>query len=252
MSTTRFLPFLILSAAAHVAPWALWSDNGQQAAGDDGQQAITLAAAPASLGRIVEDWQKPVTVMSAAPSAASAAPPVMRQPAPSVSMAPALLVAQAPTLRPPARDARPKVDNRPTAPPKAAAKLVRKAAASAPRKAERAKGPGAASDQAGGGKAKTSAGTSTREASLLRQWGGAIRARIERQKRPAAAKGKVRLRVVAHSAGRLSSVKLVSSSGISALDAAALATVKRARLPRAPKGVATGNHGFSLTLTFHR
>jgi len=84
-------------------------------------------------------------------------------------------------------------------------------------------------------------------------WGAAIRARIERRKTyPAAAggaAGKVTLRLVVAADGRLASVAVTRSSGVAALDRAAVKAVTAAgRFAKAPAGL--GQTGFSLPISF--
>ena len=87
------------------------------------------------------------------------------------------------------------------------------------------------------------------------QWGGAIRARIERQKRyPAGtrAQGTVHLVLDVGGDGRLLGVAVTRSSGDARLDAAALAAVRRARLPAKPERLPGSRHRFSLPMAFAR
>jgi len=90
---------------------------------------------------------------------------------------------------------------------------------------------------------------------LMAQWGGQVRAKIERKKRyPAGtrASGKVILRLRLDAAGALHSVSVRRSSGDRALDQAALNAVTQARLPRAPQGLGTGLFTFDLPMNFNR
>ncbi|MEQ9695551.1 TonB family protein [Shimia sp. SDUM112013] len=252
----RLLAFLGLSCALHAAPWMVWGTSGQQAAGGGGEDQITLSAAPQSLGALVEKWERPVET--------SPQPPVLHPPQIIQNTQPAQrskmqmsLPDSTTAMHAPATEALPRVDTTPPPPPKPAPKKIEKkapkpAAASTPRKAEKAKGPGKAVEQGNGGKAAVSTGNSKREAKLLHQWGAQIKSRIERQKRAAGARGKVRIRVVVHTSGKLASATVIKSSGVAALDAAALKTATRARLPNAPKAVAPGTHAFTLSLNYNR
>jgi len=129
-------------------------------------------------------------------------------------------------------------------------------AAQAPRAAQTAKGTGPAA-QAGQSQAKAQQTGAGRVASqtLMAQWGGQVRAKIERKKRyPAGtrASGKVILRLRLDAAGALHSVSVRRSSGDRALDQAALNAVTQARLPRAPQGLGTGLFTFDLPMNFNR
>jgi protein TonB len=91
--------------------------------------------------------------------------------------------------------------------------------------------------------------------SLMGQWGGAIRARIERQKRyPAGtrAQGTVHLVLDVGGDGRLLGVAVTRSSGDARLDAAAVSAVRRARLPAKPDRLPGPRHSFNLPVAFAR
>lgn len=129
-------------------------------------------------------------------------------------------------------------------------------AASAPRAAQTAKGAGPAAEagQSQDRAQQTGAGRAASQR-LMAQWGGQVRAKIERKKRyPAGtrAAGKVILRLRLDAAGALHSVSVRRSSGDRALDQAALSAVTQARLPRAPKGLGTGLFTFDLPMSFNR
>jgi protein TonB len=197
-----------------------------------------------------------------------------RAPAPPPAEAPARPVrpAQAPpqTARPdapetPSMTALPKIDRqtatattpartRPVARPET--KPVAKPSRPSPARAnETARGTG---QQEAGGAAKSHAPAQLDAAtrtSLMGQWGGAIRARIERQKRyPAGtrAQGTVHLVLDVGTDGRLLGVAVTRSSGDARLDAAALAAVRRARLPAAPDRLPGPRHRFTLPVAFAR
>ncbi|GAW36753.1 gram-negative bacterial tonB protein [Roseovarius sp. A-2] len=112
--------------------------------------------------------------------------------------------------------------------------------------------------QTAGGTAKsTPAGTldpATRN-SLMAQWGGSIRSRIERQKRyprGTRASGTVHLTLTVSGAGQLLAARVRQSSGDRALDAAALQAVQRARLPSKPAQLPGKRHAFNLPVAFRR
>lgn len=252
----RLTLVLLLSVAVHVLPWTLWRAVGQQAAGGAGQEAITLVAAPESLGEIVERWQEPVEMQHQV--APPRTPPVMfpSPVSPRAFQAPGFAPVK-PVMKAATLDAAPQLDTRPPASPRPKPVTKPKAtpkpkAASTSRQAEKAKGTAQAAEQGNRGKAKVSTGNNAREVSLLRQWGGAIRSRIERQKRRASGVGKVRLRVAVFRSGKLASVRVITSSGLKILDDAAVAAAKRARLPKAPSGVSQGPHAFNLPLRYER
>ncbi|MET4129388.1 TonB family protein [Roseovarius sp. MBR-6] len=136
--------------------------------------------------------------------------------------------------------------------PKPAAKPSRPSPA---RAKQTARGTG---QQEAGGAAKSHAPAQLDAAtrtSLMGQWGGAIRARIERQKRyPAGtrAQGTVHLVLDVGGDGRLMGVAVTRSSGDARLDAAAVSAVRRARLPAAPDRLPGPRHRFTLPVAFAR
>ncbi|MCP9484088.1 energy transducer TonB [Shimia sp. CNT1-13L.2] len=260
-SGTRFFLFLALSAGAHVLPWAFWGEDGQQASGGRGEEAMTLAAIPESLGDLVKKWEEPVQRLDHAPTlhrpAVPEAPqiPTRPQALQEVSQpSPSLAAAIAPDSRPHV-ETQPPPPPKPTPPPKPEPNAKPKPPAkpkpaSPPRAAEKAKGPGQNMHEGADSKAKVTTGTSKREATALKKWGASIRSRVERQKRKGSQRGKLRIRVEVHTSGRLSFVSVIAPSGNPALDAAALAAVNRARLPKAPAAVPKGQYKFSLTMTY--
>ncbi|UWR90504.1 energy transducer TonB family protein [Phaeobacter inhibens] len=103
-----------------------------------------------------------------------------------------------------------------------------------------------------GGADAATTGDTKRTASLKNRWGCAIISRIERQKRPprGGGEGTVRLHLTVSTQGRLMTVSITRSSGNAKVDQAAVAAVKRARVPRAPKALAPGSYSFTFRTTF--
>jgi protein TonB len=83
---------------------------------------------------------------------------------------------------------------------------------------------------------------------LMATWGRGIQRAIARQSVQGRGlpKGTVLLVLSVETNGRIASIRLGRSSGHDTLDKAAIAAVGRARLPAAPKGMATGRHVFTL------
>ena len=125
------------------------------------------------------------------------------------------------------------------------------------RAAARAAGSGGAAQAGTGGseaQATVSAGTAK---SLLSKWGATIRSRIERRKSyPTAAgraSGAVGLALRVGRDGTLQAASVNRSSGNAALDAAALAAVKKAgKFPAAPPELTKPSYAFSVAVTFRR
>ena len=110
---------------------------------------------------------------------------------------------------------------------------------------------------------KTSKGLSRKSTKKARKtspqaksrWGAAIRRNIARRKRMPSgikASGTVKIMISVSSTGRLVGSRITKRSGHAALDQAAIAAVRQARYPKAPKGVAKGTHHFAIPITFSR
>ncbi len=242
--------------------WVSWDDARHQSVGGGGQDAITLAAVPASLSATVARWEQPVDAAQQVESIATPDSLTMQVPMMPHTPAAPSLPSQPTPLQPAALATSPSIDTSPPAPPapKPAPQAVEppftpqssQAPSIPPQSAEQAQGIGQNSTQGHGGDSETGSPDTQREASHLRKWGSAISARIERQKRAGRDQGDVRVQLVVHSSGTLTSVRATSGSGNADLEAQAIATVKRARLPKAPNGVRTGEHSFTLLLSYRR
>lgn len=167
---------------------------------------------------------------------------------------PANLLAPQASPRPPARPAparRPDPTVSQTAPAQQPAQPSQSAE---DRPAQTASGTGGGTAAGQGEAGDTSIGQGHAQ-QLLARWGGQIRAAIERRKRyprGVTASGTARLSLSVSTGGSLVSVSLTGSSGHPALDAAALAAVQNARLPRARQGVPDGTYSFQISLSFSR
>ena len=87
-----------------------------------------------------------------------------------------------------------------------------------------------------------------------KRWGSAIRKRIEAKKAyPAAAMGAVgtvTVRLTVSRTGQLLGVAVTASSGVAALDRAAIKAVQSARFPKAPDAIAGDSASFTLPMKF--
>ncbi len=181
-----------------------------------------------------------------------------------LATAPAL--AESGVLPAPAAPAQAERAARVSSPP---AKLDAPAAEAAPdakRTAVPAKKPRAAVPEAPSGSGRVASGAGTErtakaspgaEKSLLADWGGSLRRKVERARQsPAGAKGqtgKVTLRLSVAVSGTVLGVAVLRSSGVAALDRAAVDAVRRAgRLPKAPKGLTAASYDFNLPVVFTR
>ncbi len=258
----EFLGFASLAAVAHLAVFAATLPDGMEAGGAGGAQEVTVAAplggADAALAEMVARWEAPPAISEPEAPATTAAPAATAPalPLPEPEEAPALQAAQLPEMRAPEASAE---ASRPPPPvfdmpetretPRPRARPEPRQAAPAAPPAQRAAGQGQAR-QSGQGQARETSGAAP-SASALAQWGGGIRAAIQRQQRSpgARARGTVHLRLQVNADGRLAGVSVTQGSGNAQLDRAAVQAVQRARLPRAPSGV-SGTHQFNLPLSY--
>lgn len=144
----------------------------------------------------------------------------------------------------PPRKAQPKANSRPK--PK-----TKTAKPSAPRTT--AKGAGSAGGKAASKpavKPAVKAPSKARTNALMAQWQVKISRAVRPDKRKTRAKGRVVLRIDLDTSGRLRGVRIARSSGHAALDKAALSAVKRARFPKAPRGIPAGTKTFNLPISF--
>jgi len=260
-----------LALGLHLAVFAVAPGGAPGASGAGGEATVTLRAADGALGRLVARWDAPppppappaqiapppadqsaarpqATLTTELPAAAPPAPAALR-PAPARGVAPAPASAPPPppaaaprsTPRPAARPERPdRAERRVAEPPRPAA--------AAP--SDRAAGLGGGATAGQAARAETPARDPAQQRHLMAQWGGGIRAAIERRLRPAGgATGTVRVRLSVATDGRLAGARLVASSGHPGLDRAALAAIRAARYPSAPPGITPGAHAFTLPLT---
>ena len=237
-----------------------------QAAGEDGDSLISLA--PADLSALIAEWEAPPDlpplpqplpppVLEAAVQAPTqtpapeTAPPIAAVQLPSPDTAPVADTAP----EPPKPVEKPKTVEKPKAKPEpqAKAKPAEPKPQSPAAPAQKAAGKGGAATAGEGGKDATASLSKAQAKKLTATWGASIRARIERKKSyPAKANGaagKVVLRLVVGADGGLRGVSVAKSSGNAALDAAAVAAVKKAgRFGAAPSGL--GETSFTLPITF--
>lgn len=259
---------VLLAAALHLGVLALWGEQpgGAEAAGAGGAELITLVGSDGALEALIAEWERPPELTSEAPDTpadpvpepiADLPPEIIPDTPPpiaalSLPQAPALpdapMVPQA-TPEPPKQPKPPKPET-PPAPKKPRAPQAQAQAAQ--------QAAGAGGTTAGqNGQAKAATLSPGRERDLRAEWGAAIRARIERRKSYPAAAGSARGRVIVQltvtAAGALRRVSVLQSSGVPALDAAALQAVRAAgRFPVAPKELGAGNYSFSLPMSFAR
>lgn len=125
------------------------------------------------------------------------------------------------------------------------------------RAASKAAGAGGAAHAGRGGKDQVSKASAGKAKNALSQWGAAIRSKIDRRKSyPSAAggaSGTVRLALTVSRSGALLGATVAGSSGVAALDKAALAAVRKAgKFPSAPQALDKASYSFTLALRFQR
>ncbi|SFS98745.1 protein TonB [Sulfitobacter marinus] len=271
--------FLLIAFGLHVAAfWAKPSDGASASAGAGGSELMTLVAAPESYGDLIKAWETPPDIAEAsveltapepvladlvapdleATAATPIALPQMLQSPSVLDDVPVVQVAPPPPTPPVHPLSKIKPPQRPKPPVKKPAKPapVKKQpaqATSTPSKAATAAGTGGTSNA---GNRQTSAHSNlskSEKQSLVAAWGASIRAKIDRAKRrPRGGKtGVVTVVVSVSHNGALVNVGVSRSSGQPALDAAAVAGVKRARrFSKAPKQLAKTNYTFRLKIEF--
>lgn len=242
-----------IAVGLHIAAFAIRPpQGGAEAAGEGGQQLLSVAAASASYAAMAKAWETPPQVMQMPQSVMPVAPAMPGVPAllPMTDStpgapAPRMLLADRATPKAPTLETR---SAQPPAKPPAAPSQP-----SSPTRQKKAAGAGAGQAAGERSNARSATATPERQRSLMAQWGGAIRAGIDRAKRPprGAGEGMVTLSVQVMADGQLHAVKVRTSSGNPALDIAALEAVKRAkRFPPAPSGLGGGSFGFTLKIRF--
>ncbi|SDI62531.1 TonB family protein [Lutimaribacter saemankumensis] len=275
----EYAAFLTLSVGAHVLVLAQPGGVGGGPGGEGGEAQITLAAMSGNMADMVAAWTaapevQAVPVAMAPPPVSDVVklPQVVEMKTLPQSVPAGLPMPQTPQAAPradtapPPRPVRPepektvseqsdRPDVRPVARPVEQAQP--RPAQQASRAAQKAKGQGNA-PQAGHvtvNVVKTPAPSAAQTRSLMADWGGRVRASVEKNKRfprGTRASGKVNLRLTLSHTGQLQGVVITRSSGNEALDRAAVAAVQRARFPAAPKGLAAGSHRFNLPVSFSR
>jgi protein TonB len=253
------LVFLMLAGTLHAAVW-IGLPGGTGGTGAMMQPAAAsggMVGASAELSALVAEWQAAPSV--SVPEAGLAADGPMLDAAPDYAetgAAPARAVATA-LGETSAADPLPVAPEMPPAPKPEPAAQAAPTKVAEPALARQEPAPASAAPAAavaGGGNGLNA----EKQASLIGDWAGKIRARVERRKAyPRAAvagglSGTVTLRLRVDADGRMIAVAVAKSSGHALLDAAALEAVRRAgAMPKAPKGI-TGEQAFNLPLTFRR
>ncbi len=163
-----------------------------------------------------------------------------------------------PEAAPTAQMSTPERPNPPDQKPKAAQTPAKPAQTARPASAgqaeQRAAGSGGQSHAGSSGAAQVATLSKGQKARLASIWGAKVRARIERRKvRPSGrVSGTVHLKLTITRDGHVLGVTVIRSSGVAAIDKAALSSVTRAgRMPRAPKGLNDPSYGFRVPIEYN-
>lgn len=268
----EFTGFAGLALALHVAAFQSLP-QGSESAGSGGDALVTMAAVSGSLADMVATWDAPPAVAEVMPAAlpmpvddaadplmmpnAATIPPAKASPRPVMPVNPAPeaalpLDATRSAAPPPAPQAAAVPKVRPKARPAATpAKPKPAAAQQAARPATTAAGTGAASAKGTRGPAETASLSSSARQSLMAEWGGKIRNRIDRAKPRGGGRGSVTLVLMVGRGGDLQSVGIAASSGQAGVDQRAVQAVRAAgRLPAAPAGLTEASYTFRLPIRF--
>lgn len=274
----EFSSFAGLALALHVA--ALHSlPEGSQSAGAGGDALVTVVSASAGLSDMVTKWERPPDAAQVVPEAmppampaeempkadAVAQPQVERMAAPGLPMPssadkamsrlstavpdqpPRVVEAPLPGVRPKSRPEA--AANPPAAMPAPASPRRAKAAPQAPRTAA---GSGAAAARGTSGPSDAATLTASARQSLLAEWGGKIRSRIDRARPQGSGRGTVTVLIKVRRDGVIQSVGLAKSSGQDALDRIAMRTVQQAGpMPPAPAALTDPTYSFRLPVRFN-
>lgn len=265
----RLAVFLGVSVVLHAVPWAFWPESGRQAAGGSGVGHVTLQPMPESFDRLVERWQEPVSVTDSFPDMQMDMSLRTSQTVDVPLSQPDLIAPlskAAPTSPKLVREfIRPLADTRPPKSPVATKKTPKRSKAvpaakqdktqlaktsAKPQIVEQALGSKQSAIAGSDGPATLTTGDSQKIASRMNRWKAAIRQRIEQGKRRAGEKGTVKVSFLITTSGRVTSVRI--SGGSERLRTVTRNSLKRTRLPKAPRGVPSGSYPVVMTLTYKR
>ncbi len=259
--------FLGVATALHVALWQGLPEGSAEGAGEGGSASLSVAGADTVLAAMVAEWERQPATPTTGTDAPTPPEPTMSPPVipgtpapPSVVLAPQpqpLPQVDAPAIPPPIP---PIVETAPSAPPvtESPRPVARRAEAPAPASpapavapARRAEGAGAGPTRGSRTAAETAGQGAAARQTALAEWGGQIRARIDRARPRAAGRGQSVLSLTVARDGRLVAASVVGSSGQAALDRAALRAVTGAgRFPAAPVSLTEAQYHFRLPVRF--
>lgn len=272
----EFTGFTGLALALHVAAFQSLPQGGESA-GSGGDSLMTVAAASGSLSEMVAQWEQPPEVAESHPvampqpsvdpadtsavSTDAAEPPVTEPPA---TVAPRRLAPVMPlrdealrpdatqsAAQPPAPQAELPPKIRPQARPASQPVKPTPSVSQPPRAASTAAGSGATAERGVRGPAETASLSKSARQTLIAEWGGKIRNRIDRAKPRGGGRGSVVVVLTVGRNGVLQGVGIATSSGQAALDQRAVEAVRSAaRFPEAPAALMDASYTFRLPIRF--
>ncbi|WP_422051036.1 energy transducer TonB [Shimia sp.] len=267
----------------HVAVFATVPKTGSEAAGSGGEEMVSLLGAAPTVVEMVKSWeQAPETsidvhdVMEAeTPMLNSPVVPTLEDSAPRAEVRLPTLQDASPdqfqidplaTQLPPSpvdekkpdpdaeQQERPEIDEVELQPKEE--KALKADVNSSGRQEQRAAGSSGGSNAGNTATATVSTAEQGKKAKLKAVWGAKIRnkiARFQRYPRGDHGNGRVVVRILVARDGRFANTQILRSSGVSALDKAAVAAVRSAkRGPKAPKGLEGETFSFKIALNFSR
>jgi periplasmic protein TonB len=270
----EFTGFTALALALHVAAFQ-GLPQGSESAGSGGDAVVTVAAVSGSLSEMVATWDRPPAVSAVVPAAlpqptvdhaataATSSPaiePPVTQPPPRLT--PVLPLREAAVPQDATQSAPPlpaqQVDVPPTIRPQARpasqaakAKPAKPTVSQTPRAATTAAGSGATAERGTRGPAETATLNQGARQTLMAEWGGKIRNRIDAAKPRGGGQGSVTVLLTVGRNGNLQSVGVAATSGQGNLDQRALQAVKSAgQFPAAPSGLTDASYSFRLPIRF--
>lgn len=272
----EFTGFAGLALALHVAAFQTLP-QGSESTGSGGEALVTVTPVSVELSDMVATWDKPPDIAEISPIAmpqplveqpfdVTAARPLPPAKPPLLSKAARPIVPALPmveqvvpphvmeTVAPPPV---PPVDAPPKARPQArpatdpAVAKPKLAPQQAPRVASTAAGRGVTSARGISGSAEAASMTQSARQTLMAEWGGKIRNRIDRAKPRGTGRGSVTIVLTVSREGALKSVGIAASSGHAALDRVAVQVIRSAGLmPAAPRGLTDAAYTFRLPIRF--
>jgi protein TonB len=268
-----------LAIAIHIVAFASAPQSGAEATGAGGEAVVSLQGAAPTIVEMVQTWERapePIVDITTElkPDMPATAPPMMPQletaapraevrlatlqdvPSEQLNIDPAATAAPPPPPKEeePIPEPEPPIKTVKEEPKPQVERAKKAAVTSAGRQEQRAAGGGGGAQAGRTATSAMSTAEKGKQASLTAVWGAKIRNKILRFQRYPRGKhgnGTVVLRIRVARSGHITGTQVLRSSGVAALDKAAVATVKSAkRGPKAPKALQGETFNFVISLIF--